>query len=179
MKAAYIMAIVLLVITGLVIPGVFAIKDDEEFNKTAKEGVDKTIDVKNQLNNLVARGDKFAAITKAGNLRMNGQFYEMQLDRFETSESIAEFADDLYNYFHGMYLYGYWYQKYLNQVDSYTAVSMDDERKFLENARKSFDIAHTYLNKTYPQAEPTPAKLDVSSFSYGLDSFMMGHSATL
>ncbi len=177
MKHVYTLIILFLFISISFIPVVSAIKDDEEFNKTAVEGIDKTMEIKEQLNSFVALGDKSSASMKAGNLRMNGQFYEMQLDRFETSSRLDDYVQALYNYFHGTYLYGYWYDKYINEVDSFTAVSMDDQEKYLDNARKSFDIAHKYLNETYPQAEPTPSKMGSASYgTMAADPFYMGTS---
>jgi competence protein ComGC len=171
------MIILFLIISVFFIPIVSA-TDDDEFNKTAVEGINKTMEIKNQLNSYVSMGDTMDASMKAGNLRMNGQFYEMQLDRYETSPRLADYVEAIYNYFHGTYLYGYWYEKYINEINSLASVSIEDQENYLDKATKSFDIAHTNLNETYPQPEPTPGKMKAASYdSFGYDPFMMRNSA--
>lgn len=174
MKSIYTMIILILFVSISFIPVVSA-TDDDEFNKTAQEGINKTMEIKSQLNSYVAMGDTMDASIRAGNLRMNGQFYEMQLERFETSPRLADYAEAIYNYFHGTYLYAYWYEKYISEINSFTSVSMEDQQNYFDKAKKSFDIAHTNLNETYPQPEPTPGKIKAASYDYlSNDPFDMG-----
>lgn len=176
MKTVYTLTILVLFVSISFIPLVSA-TDDDEFNKTAQEGINKTMEIKNLINTYVALGDPTDAAMKAGNLRMNSQFYEMQLERYETSPRLADYAEAIYNYFHGTYLYGYWYQKYIEEVNSFTSVSMEDQQNFFDKAKKSFDIAHTNLNETYPQPEPTPGKIKAVSYDYlANNGFDMGMS---